>query len=87
MLRKPAQLIFYLSTLHKPAAGAGLCNVLKYKADTFYLSTIQKPAPDDSSFMRSFFDALDLVSHGNLLFSSGYTIIADLGYLCTNLLI
>ena len=45
MLRKPAQLIFYLSTLHKPAAGAGLCNVLKYKADTFYLSTIQKPAP------------------------------------------
>ena len=44
MLRKPAHLILYLSTLHKPAAGAGLCNVLKYKADTFYLSTIQKPA-------------------------------------------
>ena len=45
MLHKPAHLIFYLSTLQKPAAGAGFCNVLKYKADTFYLSTIQKPAP------------------------------------------
>ena len=45
MLRKPAQFIFYLSTLQKPAAGAGSCNSLKYKADTFYLSTIQKPAP------------------------------------------
>ena len=45
MLRKPAYFIFYLSTLQKPAAGAGFCNVLKYKADTFYLSTIQKPAP------------------------------------------
>ena len=45
MLRKPAHLIFYLSTLQKPAAGAGFFNVLKYKADTFYLSTIQKPAP------------------------------------------
>ena len=45
MLRKPAHLIFYLSTLQKPATGAGFCNVLKYKADTFYLSTIQKPAP------------------------------------------
>ena len=45
MLRKPAHLIFYLSTSHKPASGAGLCNVLKYKAHTFYLSTIQKPAP------------------------------------------
>ena len=46
MLRKPAHFIFYLSTLQKPAAGAGFCNVLKYKADTFYLCTIQKPAPD-----------------------------------------
>ena len=46
MLRKPAHLIFYLSTLQIPAAGAGFCNVLKYKADTFYLSTIQKLAPD-----------------------------------------
>ena len=45
MLRKPAHFIFYLSTLQKPAAGAGFCNVLKYKDDTFYLSTIQKPAP------------------------------------------
>ena len=46
MLRKPAHFIFYFSTLQKPAAGAGFCNVLKYKDDTFYLSTIQKPAPD-----------------------------------------
>ena len=46
MLRKPAHFIFYLSTLQKPAAGAGFCNVLKYKDDTFYLSTIQKPAPE-----------------------------------------
>ena len=45
MLRKPAHFILYLSTLQKPAAEAGFCNVLKYKADTFYLSTIQKPAP------------------------------------------
>ena len=44
MLRKPAHFIIYLSTLQKPAAGAGFCNVLKYKADTFYLSTIHKPA-------------------------------------------
>ena len=51
MLRKPAHLILYLSTLHKPAAGAGLCNVLKYKADTFYLSTIQKPAPDSTDYI------------------------------------
>ena len=33
-MHKPAHLIFYLSTLQKPAAGAGFCNVLKYKADT-----------------------------------------------------
>ena len=46
MLRKTAHFILYLSTLQKPAAGAGFCNVLKYKADTFYLSTIQKPAPE-----------------------------------------
>ena len=52
MLRKPAHLILYLSTLHKPAAGAGLCNVLKYKADTFYLSTIQKPAPGQHQCSR-----------------------------------
>ena len=45
MLRKPAHFIFYLSTLQKPPASAGFCNVLKYKDDTFYLSTIQKPAP------------------------------------------
>ena len=45
MLRKPAHFIFYLSTLPKPAAGAGFGNVLKYKAVTFYLGTIQKPAP------------------------------------------
>ena len=45
MLRKPAHLIFYVSTLQKPPEEAGFCNVLKYKADTFYLSTIQKPAP------------------------------------------
>ena len=45
MLRKPAHFIFYLSMLQKPAAGAGFCNVLKYKDDTFYLSPIQKPAP------------------------------------------
>ena len=32
--------------LQKPAAGAGFCNILKYKADTFYLSRIQKPAPE-----------------------------------------
>ena len=44
MLRKTAHFILYLSTLQKPAAGAGFCNVLKYKTDTFYLSTIQKPA-------------------------------------------
>ena len=37
MLRKPDHLIFYLSTLHKPAAVAGLCNVLKHKVDTFSL--------------------------------------------------
>ena len=37
MLRKPAHLIFYLSMF-------GLCNVLKYKVDTFYLSSLQKPA-------------------------------------------
>ena len=46
MLREPAHLIFYLSMLQKPAAGAGFCNILKYKADSFYLSRIQKPAPD-----------------------------------------
>ena len=46
MLRKPVHFILYLSTLQKPAAGAGFCNVLKYKADTFYLSTIQKLAPE-----------------------------------------
>ena len=54
MLRKPAHLIFYLSTLQKSAAGAGFCNLqgpvsvtyFKYKSDTFYLGTIQKPAPD-----------------------------------------
>ena len=45
MPRKGAHFIFYLSTLQKPAAGAGFCNILKYKDDTFYLSTIQKPAP------------------------------------------
>ena len=45
MLRKTAHFILYLSMLQKPAAGAGFCNALKYKADTFYLSTIQKPAP------------------------------------------
>ena len=45
MLRKPVHFILYLSTLQKPAAGAGFCNVLKYKVDTFYLSTIQKLAP------------------------------------------
>ena len=33
MLRKTAHFILYLSTLQKPAAGAGFCNVLKYKAD------------------------------------------------------
>ena len=33
MLRKPVHYIFYLSTLQKPAAGIGFCNVLKYKAD------------------------------------------------------
>ena len=44
MLRKPVHFILYLSTLQKPAAGAGFCNVLKYKADTFYLSTLQEPA-------------------------------------------
>ena len=43
MLRKPATSFF---TLSRP--GAGFCNVLKYKADTFYLSTIQKPAPEGS---------------------------------------
>ena len=47
MLRKPAHLILYLSTLQKPAAGAGFCNVLKYKFNTFYLSMIQKLAPPD----------------------------------------
>ena len=50
MLREPAHLISYLSTLQKPAAGAGFCNVLKYKADTFYLSRIQKPAPEMAEF-------------------------------------
>ena len=50
MLRKPAYVIFYLSTLQKPAARAGFFNVLKYKADTFYLSTIQKPSPDQLLF-------------------------------------
>ena len=39
MLRKSAHLILYVSTLQKPAAGAGFCNILKYKADNFYLST------------------------------------------------
>ena len=34
MLRKQVHFILYLSTLQKPAAGAGFCNVLKYKADT-----------------------------------------------------
>ena len=52
MLRKPAHFIFYLSTLQKTAAGAGFCNVLKYKDDTFYLSTIQKPAPGHLSASR-----------------------------------
>ena len=46
MLRKSAHFIFHLSTLQKPAAEAGFCNVLKYKDDTFYLSTIQKPAAE-----------------------------------------
>ena len=46
MLRKPVHFILYLSTSQKPAAGAGFCNILKYKANTFYLSTIQKPAPE-----------------------------------------
>ena len=49
MLRKPTHFIFYLSTLQRPAARAGFCNVLKYKADTFHLSTIQKPAPERKS--------------------------------------
>ena len=39
MLRQPAHFIFYLSMLQKPAAVAGFCNILKYKADNFYLST------------------------------------------------
>ena len=52
MLRKPAHFILYLSALQKPAAGAGFCNVLKYKADAFYLSTIQKPAPDTYSLSQ-----------------------------------
>ena len=52
MLRKPVHFILYLSTLQKPAAGAGFCNVLKYKADTFYFSTIQKLAPgEDVSYL------------------------------------
>ena len=51
MLRKTAHFILYLSTLQKPAAGAGFCNLLKYKADTFYFSTIQKPAPDHCKYM------------------------------------
>ena len=47
MPSKPAHFILYLSTLQKPASGAGFCNVLnKYKADTSHLGTIQKPAPD-----------------------------------------
>ena len=46
MLRKKAHLIFYLSTLQKPTAVASLCNILKYKIDTFYLGSIQKPTPD-----------------------------------------
>ena len=57
MLRKPVHFILYLSTLQKPAAGAGFCNVLKYKADTFYLSTIQKLAPgnDKHALTRWYF--------------------------------
>ena len=51
MPRKAAHFIFYLSTLQKPAAGAGFCNVLKYKDDTFYLSTIQKLAPGTAVFV------------------------------------
>ena len=39
MLPKPAHLIFYLSTLQKQAAVAGLCKVLKYKVNTFYPSS------------------------------------------------
>ena len=53
MLRKPAHFIIYLSTLQKPAARAGFCNVLKYKADTFYLSTIQKPAPYEQLILKA----------------------------------
>ena len=49
MLRKAAHLIFNLSTLQKPAAGTGFCNVLKYKINTFYLSTIQKLAPGNAA--------------------------------------
>ena len=45
MLRKPAHLIFYLSTLHKPAAGAGLCNMLKYKINTFLLKYDTETGP------------------------------------------
>ena len=54
MLRKPAHWIFYLNTLQKPAAGAGFCNVFKYKADTFNLRTIQKPAPDVDLILVNF---------------------------------
>ena len=42
MLGKTAHFILYLSTLQKQAAGAGFCNVLKYKADTFYWHFVLK---------------------------------------------
>ena len=45
MLRKPAHFIFYLSTLQKPAAGAGFFNVLKYKDDTFLLKYDTETGP------------------------------------------
>ena len=48
MSHKPVHLIFYLTTLREPAEVAGLCNVLKYKVDTFYSSLMQKPTPEQN---------------------------------------
>ena len=80
MPHKPAHFIFYLSTLQKPAAGAGFYNVLKYKAGTFYLSMIQKPAPGLFNVSRVALNSKNIVQNGNdkiKICKSGHKSVAD----------
>ena len=73
MLQKPAQLIYYSSSLQKPAAGAIFCNVLKYKADTFYLSMIQKTVPGLFHFLcNSHLKENEIMWHSWLLRLTAY---------------